>query len=248
MTTALDIISLALRDCGALGVGQTALAEDVNDAFTRLNFMIAGWNRKRWLIYHLVDTSFVSDGRTTPYSVGPGQNFAISVRPERLEAAFLRQISQPVPNQIDYPLEILESYEDYSRVALKQLLSFPNYVFYDTDWPNGKLYPWPFPQASIYEIHILTKAVLAQFATPQATINLPPEYFEAIFYNLMVRLGIAYPISRDPTLLDQWETTKGLARASLNTLRGGNLQIARLGMPPGLGRSGVYNIYSDTIR
>jgi hypothetical protein len=249
MTTALDIIKLALKNCGATGSGQDPAAEDLTDAFTLLNFMIAGWNRKRWTVYHLLDLSYVSDGRTVPYTIGPQQNFNISVRPERLEAAFLRQIIQSTPNQVDFPLEILQTREDYSRVALKQLLSFPQFIFYDTDYPNGNLYPYPFPQANIYELHILVKMVLSQFTSLQATILLPNEYFEAIFYNLSVRLGIMYPISKDPVMVEQWNDLKGLARASLNTLKTGNAQIARLGMPPGLAaRPGNYNIYSDQVR
>lgn len=250
MTTATDILTLALKDANVLGEGQTPSATMMNDALRRCNWMIAEWNRKRWLIYHLVDISCMSDGRTTPYLVGNGADLNISSRPNRLEAAFLRQIVQTSPGQqVDYPLEILESWEDYSRIALKRLQpSFPNYIFYDTDWPIGKIYPYPFPQASIYEIHCLFKMVLSQFTSLTAQIILPDEYFQAIYLNMAVRLGVGHPISRDPTLQQQWNDLKGLARGSLNTLRTGNNQIARLGMPPGLNRPGIYNIYSDQVR
>lgn len=250
MTTARDILTLALKDANVLGEGQTPSATMMNDAFLRLNWMIAEWNRKRWLVYHLVDSSAVSDGRITPYLVGAEQDFNIAVRPARIEAAFIRQIVNPGPGElVDYPLEILFSWEDYSRVAMKQLQpSFPNFIFYDTDWPIGKVYPYPFPQASIYEIHCLFMMVLAQFATLDTAIALPDEYFQAIYLNMAVRLGVVHPISRDPTMMQQWNDLKGLARAALNTLRGGNTQIARLSMPPGLNRPGIYNIYSDQVR
>lgn len=243
------MLTLALKDAGVLGTGQTPNAEDMNDAFQRMNWMIAEWNRKRWLVYHLVDISCVSDGRSTPYLVGSAQDLDISVRPERVEAAFLRQLLNAPVSQVDYPLEILQSWEDYSRVAMKRLIpNFPNFVFYDTDWPIGKLYPYPFPQASIYELHILFKVVLAQVAALDTVIDLPNEYFQAIYLNMAVRLGTVYPMARDPTMLQQWQDLKGLARAALNTLRTGNSQIARLTMPPGLNRPGVYNIYSDQVR
>lgn len=41
--TAGSIINLALKMAGILGVGQTATAEDANDAFTVLNMMLAQW-------------------------------------------------------------------------------------------------------------------------------------------------------------------------------------------------------------
>lgn len=248
-TTANALLTLVLKDCGAFSSGQTPLAEDMNDALFSLNMMLGQWNHQRWLIYNTVDTSFVSDGRMVPYTVGPGQNFNVTVRPDRLETGcFLRQVTQPAPNQPDFPLEVLQSREDYNNVALKKLQSFPWFVFYDPAYPTGLLYCYPWPQASIYEVHIMTKTVLAEIRTLATVISLPDEYFEAIFYNMIVRLGIRYPITRDPVMLEQWNSIKRLARASLNVLRGGNTAVARLGMPPGLNRPGIYNIFSDQIR
>ena len=91
MTTPADLISLALVDSGVLGVGQIALAQDVNNTFTRLNQMLAQWQRKRWLIWHLIDLSVPSTGAQS-YSIGPGGDIPMLVRPDRIESAFFRQI------------------------------------------------------------------------------------------------------------------------------------------------------------
>lgn len=248
--TPLDIIKLALKDCGALGVGQDPQPEDVNDALDTLNLMIAQWNRKRWLVYHLIDVSFVSTGAAT-YTVGPGGNFNISVRPDRIESAFVRMLNNAPPNQVDYMLDILQAREDYNRIPLKLLQSFPNRLFYDNAYGTpalGIIHPYPVPQASIYELHLSLKDVLVQFPALTTPLNLPAEYYAAIFYNLVVRLGVRYPISRDQVQVLQWQMVIGLAKDALNVLRGANTQIARLTMPPDLIRSGQYNIYSDTTR
>src|SRR5262249_34228889 len=81
-----------------------------------------------------------------------------SVRPSKLESAFLRQLTQSQPNQIDYPLELLQSREDYNLIALKQLQSFPGYVFCDSEWPLAKIFPWPVPQANIYGVFVTVRA------------------------------------------------------------------------------------------
>src|SRR5216683_6534624 len=102
-----DICTASLRESGALGVGQTAIADDLNDAWARMQWMLQQWERKRWFVYHLVDLAKVSTGALS-YTVGAGGDFdtgASSVRPARLEAAFLRQIQTAPPNQIDYPLK-----------------------------------------------------------------------------------------------------------------------------------------------
>lgn len=235
MTTANDIIVDALQAAGVIGVGQVPLAENVNLSLRQLNRMIAQWNRKRWLVYHLIDTSLPCTGAQF-YTVGSGGDFNIP-RPDRLEAAFFRQTTTAPANQIDYNLQILESMEDYSRISLKQLVSFGYYIFYDSGYPLGKVYPWPILQNQ-YELHIITKAVLSTFASLATTVNLPPEYEEAMQWNLALRLRPLFQMPPD-------ETVTAMAAASLNTLRGANTQIARLTMPRPLNGGGIYNIYSD---
>jgi hypothetical protein len=240
VTTPIEIINQSLKDAGTLGVGQSALPEDVNDAFTKLNWMIAQWNRKRWLVYHLVDVAKVSTGAQS-YTVGPGQDYDVAVRPDRLEAAFFRQVVQSQPAQIDYPLELIQAREDYNNIALKGLTSFPQYIFYDSAWPVGRVYPWPIPQANIYEVHLTLKMVLAQFTSKTQSIDLPNEYYAAIQQNLTLRLWPAYKQPPDATIV-------ALAKDALNVIRGANTQIARLVMPTDLVRPGIYNPYSDQIR
>lgn len=239
MTTPNDIIQQALKKAAVLGVGQTPLAEDTNDAYSDLQDMLGQWQRKRWLIWHLVDYSFTSTGATS-YTVGPGGNFNISPRPDRIESAFFRQVIQSQPNQIDYPLSIIEAREDYNLISLKQLSTFPQYVFYDSGFPTGTLYPWPLPTASIYSIHITVKETLSQFTSLSQTISLPLEYFAALKFNLAIRLRQAYQLPADPVLI-------GLAKDSLNLIRNANVQIPRLQMPADLLRPGVYNVFSDQI-
>lgn len=241
MTTALDIINLAYKDAGVLGVGQSLLAEDVNDALVRLNMMIAQWRVKRWMIWHLVDKSVVSTGAQY-YTVGPGGDINVDVRPDKLESAFFRMLPGASGTQaVDYPLQILFSYEDYARITLKTLVSFSQCIFYDSAWPMGKIYPWPLPQANLYEVHIVLKHVLSEFTNLTSTFNFPPEYLAALHYNLVVRTRAAYRLPPDPTY-------EGLAKDSMQTVRSANTQIPSLVMPDNLVRPGVYNIYSDQTR
>lgn len=239
--TAGDIIRLALKDSGVVGVGQTALAEDTNDALIRLNAMIAQWRRKRWLTYHLATSSIVSTGAVS-YSVGPaGSDIVVDPRPDKLEAAFFRQTVQSQPNQIDYPLELITARETYNRIALKQLQSFPSYLFYDNSWPQAFIFPWPVPQTTIYSVFITYKENLAAFANLTSSFVLPDEYFNAMYYNLAIRTASAYNTDPGPGV-------KELAKDSLNVIRMANIMVPTLSMPDDLARPGVYNPYSDQIR
>ena len=158
-----------------------------------------------------------------------------------MESAFLRQIQIASPNQVDYPMRILQSMEDYNRIALKSLQSFPGAVFLDPGWPLAQCYFYPVPQASIYSINVSVMEQLpASFATLATALNLPFEYYSAIMYNLALRLRGPFQIPSYPG-----DQLPALAKNSLNVLRGANTAIAALGMPAQLTRPGIYNIFSD---
>lgn len=242
-TTMGDLVNEALRECGRVGVGQTPLAEDFNGAWARLQWMLQQWARKRFLVYHL-ETKLVQCTGARTYSVGPGGDIDTGVsssRPDKIESAFLRQLVTSSPNQIDYPLGLLQSMEDYNRIGLKGLVSFPGWAFYDPSFPLGTLYPWPVPQANVYAVAITIKAQLpVQFLNQATVFNIPYEYYAAMLYNLALRLRPKYGLGTFPG-----DQLPGLAKDALATLRGANTAIARLVTPAELDRDGIYNIFSD---
>jgi hypothetical protein len=233
-TTALDIISLALKDAGIVGVGQTPKAEDTNDAFRRLNWMLAQWQRKRWLVYRLVETSLPMTGAQS-YTIGIGGDFNVT-RPEKIESAYIRQVVG-VQN-VDTMLTVVDSREDYNRITLKSLESFPSYVFYDPGFPLGVVYPWPIPSV-IYTLFLTVRQILESFAVPADEVDLPDEYFAALYYNLAVRLRVAHSLPPNDML-------SRLAGDALGVIRSTNVRLPSMTMPPELySRRKGYNIYSD---
>jgi len=190
------------------------------------------------LVYNLTDV-FVTTTGAESYTIGPGGNFN-TPRPDRLEdGCFLRQVAQSGIEQIDYPLQLLSSHEDYNRIRLKTMGTWPSIMFYDSNWPTGTIYAWPVPQANLYELHILVKNQLTQFTSLTQTINLPPEYEVALSYNLQVRLRVAYRMAPDPAMIE-------LAKDALNVIRGANVQVPTMKMPPAvIGAQRSYNVYSD---
>lgn len=244
-TTVGDICLEALKEANVVGFAQTALAGQIVEAQARLQWMLQEWARKRWLIYHLVTLNVVSTGALS-YTVGPGGQIDTGVgssRPDKIESAFVRQLTQSQPNQIDYPLNLLQSMEDYNRIQLKQLQSFPAYVFYDPGFPLGSLYGWPVAQVNIYALYVTLKAQLpTSFANLAVKLNLPYEYYLCMLYNLAIRMRARYNIPSFPG-----DALPGLAKNSLATVRGANTAIARLQTDvPARDQRGSYIIFSDT--
>ncbi len=235
LTTPGDIAAEALMESGVLGEGQVASATDLRTAMFRLNMMLAQWNRKRFLVYHLVDVACQATGAES-YTVGTGGDFNV-MRPDKLESGFYRQTNSS-PSPLDYPMRIISAREDYNRISLKELGTWPRNAFYDAAYPMGILYPYPVP-SNLFEIHITVKETLTQFTSAAQTVSLPPEYIPALFYNLAARLRSAYQMPPDPTIV-------ALAKDSLNVIRGANTSVPLLQLPRALGRNGSrYNMYSD---
>jgi len=235
MTTPIELINLALKQSGVLGVGQTASAGDVQDAFKIMNMMLAQWQTNRFLVYHLVTNSLVCTGQQS-YTVGIGGDFSIP-RPDKISAAYVQLTSQTAPNQVDYPLTIITAREDYDRIAVKQQGSMPTALFYDSAYPLGSVFPWSVPDNQ-YSLFITTFAQLQQFGTVADVIDMPPQYEEAIMWNLAGRLRPMYGLEPEATIT-------ALARASINTLATSNAQIPTMTIDPTLTNRGKYNVYSD---
>jgi len=318
MTTARDIITLAMKEAGILGVGQTLLAEDANDGFTLLTQMLNQWQRRRWLVPFLTKVSAIGNNeKSNP--IGPGQYYN-ALRPDKVQSAYFTQLnSGTTSGPVSFPLIPLWAYEDYARLALKDLNSWPQFFFYDGAYPYGNVFIWPIP-TSAYEIHLILKAQIGftqisegEITTPGSgyvsaayvsvpltggkgngatadititggivtivtindpgsgykigdvlsasnadlggsgtgftwTINntatsiddefdMPPEYEEAIHYNLAIRLFSMYDRPAKPT-------TIGLAKVALNTIKVANTQIPTMRMPSTLQRPRGFNIYN----
>jgi hypothetical protein len=235
-TTGRDIITLALQDAGITGMGLTPSAVDINNGLIRLNDMIDQWSAQRWLVYHAVATDVLMTGATS-YTVGPGGAFNIP-RPDRLEAARIIQNNPPAPNDVGWPLILVQSMEAYNNIRLQHLGSFPRYVFYDAAFPVGSVYFWPLP-SNIYTGRIIVKDVLSSFPNLSTAFNMPPQYKRALRFNLIEELIDAYNLPPKPG------NTKRAAGA-LNAIKDANAQIPILTMPEELVRPGLYNVYSDS--
>lgn len=240
MTTPLDIIKLSMRDAQLVGVGETPQAEDTNDAFRKLNWMLGEWAQQRWVVYHLVEKTILSNG-TPNYTVGPAGDIVMSPRPAAIQSAVLEQT--PVSGYpAVYPMEVLQAYEDYLRITVKTLPGPSMVVFLDTDWPTATIKVWPVAQAGLYNLRFLFLAPLSQFTSLNETINLPPMYESALNWNLALRLS---PMTGEGTVNP---VIAAEAKSSLRLIRNVNAQIRRLKMPRGIVRGAYYDAMAGTWR
>lgn len=239
MATGKQICTDALRIAGIIGKGIEAQAEDISAAFGALNDLLAEWSSRRWLVYQLIDSSFVCTGAIN-YSIGPAGNFPMTARPDRIEAAYVRLLTPATPTlRTDYPLNQILAREDYSRIALKQMQSFPSDFFYDPAFPMGFIYPWPIPTAQ-YELHVLTRAILESLNAVTDEVLLPRVYAGVIKWNLARRCRAEWRYKPDPEI-------NAIAKNGINVISSNNFAVPELQIPSELRGGGRYNFYSDTV-
>lgn len=236
------VVTAALMKSGVTGKGRAPDTFDSQNALGDLNDMIALWNIQRWINWGLLDKGVVSDGGAQ-YTVGPdpGSDIVISRAPRNLKAGYVKQlVNSGLP--VNTPLEIIPSMEQYSRLSLPGLVSFPLYLFLDTTpWPQCVIKPYPLPNANIYEIHVIIQNPITLVELDTDLSVLPDYYIPAFKFNLARVLRQGYGRGRTPdTELNM------LAANTLDVIVQANLQISELVMPKALiTQSSGYNILSD---
>lgn len=225
-----ELIRLAIINSG-IQIPQTIYAEEVYMAFDELCMMLGQWNRKRWLVYNLVDIACTATGQAS-YTVGPTGDFVVP-RIDSIEYAYARLLPINPSGAVDVPLVVIDAREDYSRIAVKNITAFPYVAFLDTGYPLGTLHVWPIPTANMFEIHIVIKNTIPLPTNLSTDMGLPPEYNDAVMWGMACRLRTLWGAQPDPSLMIY-------AKNALNVIRGANAQIPKLSMPAGVGsnRSG----------
>ncbi|MBR0560054.1 hypothetical protein [Neokomagataea anthophila] len=248
-----DLINMALLQIGVGAMGTTANAPDIASGVMHLNMMLAQWQRKRWLVPNLIDRAFLSTGKSV-YMIGPGGDLDVPVRPTQISAVYARLLNGAPPSTlgdflqadfvpsdfdtgnngldsgaqpIDYTLTRIEAYEDYASLSLKALRTWPSYCHYNPAFPLGEFRPWPIPAGGIWEFHLLFAEQLPATLQATDTLNLPPEYWDALMWSLAARLAPSYGQQPDQTVL-------AAMKSALSTLRSADTQIPILQMPSAL--------------
>jgi hypothetical protein len=176
MTTAADIITLALKDIGVLDAHETPDANMMKDALTTLNQMLAQWQVSSNYIYAQTDVTFNPSGAVS-YTIGTG-GVINTTAPSKVDYAFYRI------NNIDYPIDVLGSFEEYQAISLKDIGTgaYPECIYYNPSYPLGTIYIYPTPSTGV--IHLIVPTQLPNYTAAANALTLPSEYELVIRFSL----------------------------------------------------------------
>jgi hypothetical protein len=238
------LISSALRLVGSLASGDIPTPSELTDAGLIANQMLDAWSTERIMVPAV--QRITTDLNNAPlslvagkqsYVLGPNGDFLLN-RPARIDrASVLYSASQQTPIEAD--IEVLDDvgWEGVPNKNTPSLL--PQKVWIDLSNPTVMtLWYWPVPtQANPVAFYAWT--MLQQFADFVTQYSFQPGYWEAIRYNLAVRLAAEFPCDLQKLPLITKIASEAKARIGSFNAPIKEAQVDRA-LLPGRGRGNIF--------
>ena len=186
MSIANDLLSRALRLVGALASGETADANDIEEAQADANDMLDQWCLEDLMLYYdKVDILPLVAGQIS-YDIGPTATGLVTERPIEILLANFRDA-----DGLDSPVSVIphDSYERLTQKTTDQTL--PSVVCYQPTNPNGTILVWPTPSSGL-SLRLMSNKQLTNIADLSDDVPMPKGYNEAFLYGIAERLCIRY--------------------------------------------------------
>jgi len=234
-----DLCQDALLEIGVLAQGESISAGDAAFTLGKLRRLFNSWNANRRAVYA---TSFVTNTLVpalSPHTIGPSAaTWTVTQRPVSVEGATLvLTTSSPVAN---LPITIRDAVWWDAQTVPDITSSVPTDLYYQPDWPNGKLFFWPVPDTA-YDVQLMLRLVLVDTVALGNTFTLPPGYHEAVTLTLAASLCRSYGV---PTqMAGEVAQEARLARAQVfgNNEQPVRIQTADAGLSGQPGTRPTYN-------
>ena len=189
------LIKAALRSIGAIATGETPTDDEIQDGFEAMKLMLRSWSARNIRLYYTKQESVAMTGATS-YSIGDSGDIN-TVRPTSIRGAWTDV----------RPVKIITE-DRYRSIRMSSGSGDVEYLWYSPENPLGLLYPWPKGGTTLY---IDSLKPLTEPGDVTTDLTFPPEYEDAIKWNLAVRLAPEY--EKNPS-----QIVVGLAVSTLKAL------------------------------
>ena len=188
-----DIIKAAMRNLGALAVGETPETEDYTNCSQALNIMIKGWAKKGLPLWVTEEVVVPLTAAKVAYTIGPTGTPApdvIAYKPLRiLEGSFIRDA-----NGFDTPMTLI-SRQEYNNLADKDTSSVPNQLYYQPGAITGTIYIFGESVDADHDLYIQSQRQFQDMTSSADNFDFPAEWFQALKWGLSAELSAEYGTS-----------------------------------------------------
>jgi hypothetical protein len=171
--------------------GRTPAARQLTEALGSLNGMLGRWSADRLTAYQIVEKTVALQAAKAAYTVGPGGDFDFA-RPQRIERA---NILTAADSRLQLEVLTVDEWADYQSLSAA---GQPSACYLDGAAPLSTLRFRDVPDG-VYTVELYLWLPFDRFASYDVDVELPPEYEEAIVYQLALRLAMldGKPINPD---------------------------------------------------
>jgi hypothetical protein len=199
--SALQIITSAWRKKGVTSPTTVELAAGLED----LQNMLSSWSADGLSIPSYVSENFTLTIGQAVYTIGDAGGEDLStVRPVSINNAFIRI------SNYDHPVKSMSN-QKYNRIRSKDSEGRPLKLYYDPQYPSGKIRFDKEPDVA-YDFHLVSEKPLTNPTSTATTFSIPLEYNLPMIYNLTVLLTSDSGNKLGPEVF-------AIAEQSLDTLR-----------------------------
>ena len=205
MTTALGIITSAMRKAGILTKGEAPSADEAADGLEMLNDLLSSISNDSMAVYARTEDVLQLNGGTATYTIGAG-GVLNTVRPIKIIAAYGRS------GNVDYSLREVSD-EQYATISVKSSGGIPEFINFTNGYPLATLKFYPVP-ATDYQLFLLSEKQLSSFTLNQ-TVDLPAGWNRMLIHNLAVELAPEYGQQVPPEVIQIAKDSKAEIRAAI---------------------------------
>jgi len=220
----------AAQELGVVAQGETLSAADAAVILGLLHRLLNAWNGDRLAVYATAFNTYTLVPNLAPHTIGPTGTFVTNQRPVSLDGA---NLILPATTVNFYGQITVRDQKWWLSQSVPQLTTnIPTDVYYQPDWPNGKLFFWPVP-ATAYDVQLMTRVLLDDTVTLNDAFSLPPGYQQAITLTLAEMMQRPFAKPADASLIRDASVAR--ARIYDNNSVTPRLRTKDEGMVPGKG-------------
>jgi hypothetical protein len=177
----LTVVKEAFYPLNVFQPGATIPAPLSTIALSFLNQIIDNWNAERAKVWCSVFQQFSLVPNLSPHTIGPsGATFTVPIRPVSIEGCSLN-LNNLTPN-VFTKIDIIDA-QTYETLAVPSIATaIPTALYYEEDWPNGKLFFYPVPNYA-FGARFRIRTLLGMVALSDL-LDMPPGYQQAITLTL----------------------------------------------------------------
>lgn len=176
-----EIVERAFRIVGALTLGETLSAEQIEQGRIALNSLVKHWQTKHIFLWSMIMKNISLVAATDNYTMGTDPGII------GIDKAWW------VNGTTDEPVTIL-SYREYQDIPDKTSTGNPTHVALNYQPPTPTLYVYPVPSAN-GTLKTLAITRLQDLDTSSGNAQIPIRFLEALVFGLAEVLSFEYPVT-----------------------------------------------------